>query len=213
MRIVAVTDIHGNMASTVALANILKKIEAELLLIAGDITHFSGGEIAKQILEPLLKLGVRVLAVMGNCDGKDVPKVLDELGINVHNARVEVKKVGVVRFGGSSVTPFSTIWEFSEEEIYSSLKRNYRSGDIVLTHAPPYRTRIDKTFSGIHAGSKGLRKFIEEEQPPICICGHIHEARGIDKIGETLVVNPGPLSRRYYAVIDSETWEVKLERL
>ncbi|CAB50566.1 metallophosphoesterase [Pyrococcus abyssi] len=213
MKIVAVTDIHGNKGSVVALAKVIEDLRPELILIAGDITHFGDGKVAEQILEPLLRLNIRVLAIMGNCDGRDVPRILERLGINVHNKRVKVKETGVVGLGGSNVTPFSTIWEFSDDEIYSSLKKNYKQGDIVLTHSPPYNTKLDRTFSGVHAGSKGLRMFLEEEQPPICICGHIHEARGIDEIGDTVIVNPGPLSRGYYAIVDTKTWSVELERL
>ncbi|AEC51839.1 hypothetical protein PNA2_0923 [Pyrococcus sp. NA2] len=210
MRIVAVTDIHGKKSSV---ASLVEKLEASVVLIAGDITHFGNGHEAEEILEPLLNSGVKVLAVMGNCDGRDVLQKIEELGISVHDKRVEIGGIGVVGFGGSNITPFSTIWEFSDDEIYNSLKRNYRDGDVLLTHAPPYGTKLDKTYSGVHAGSRGLRRFIEEEQPPLCACGHIHEGRGIERIGSSIAVNPGPLSRGYYALIDTDEWRVDLKRL
>ena len=34
-----------------------------------------------------------------------------------------------------------------------------------------------------------VRELIEEKQPKLLICGHIHEAAGTVKIGETTVVN------------------------
>lgn len=190
------------------LVDVVRREDVDVILIAGDITHFSGAEEAERVLSPLLTLEIPLLAVMGNCDGRDVLDFLEERGVSVHDKRVEIKGVGVVGFGGSNITPFSTIWEFSDDVIYSSLIRNYRQGDIVLTHAPPYGTKLDKTHSGIHAGSMGLRKFIEEKQPKLCICGHIHEGRGVEKIGNTIVVNPGPLARGYYAVIEGDSVEL-----
>jgi Icc-related predicted phosphoesterase len=55
---------------------------------------------------------------------------------------------------------------------------------------------------GTHVGSKSVRDFIEREQPDVVICGHIHEARGQDAIGRSKIVNCGPASKGYYAVIE-----------
>ncbi|HIP75163.1 MAG TPA: YfcE family phosphodiesterase [Thermococcus paralvinellae] len=202
MRIIAVTDIHGNFNKARELAGKIRGDEFDVILIAGDITHFEGKESAEKSLSYFLELGKPVYAVMGNCDGRDVLDLLEELGISLHDRRTEINGLGIVGFGGSNITPFSTIWEFQEEEIWESLNRNYCDGDILLMHVPPYGTKVDRTFTGLHVGSKALKRFIEEKQPPLVICGHIHEAGGIDKIGKTLIVNPGPLFKGYYAVID-----------
>ncbi|ADT83700.1 metallophosphoesterase family protein [Thermococcus barophilus] len=202
MRIIAITDIHGNENKVKWLVEKIKDEKFDVLLIAGDITHFKGRNSAEKSLKYLLELKKPVYAVMGNCDGRDVLDLLEELGINLHDKRIEINGIGIVGFGGSNITPFSTIWEFHDDEIWESLNKNYRDGDILLMHVPPYKTKVDKTFTGLHVGSKALRKFIEEKQPPLVICGHIHEARGVDEIGKTLIVNPGPLFRGHYAVID-----------
>jgi hypothetical protein len=47
-----------------------------------------------------------------------------------------------------------------------------------------------------------VREFIERRKPLVCFTGHIHEAPGIDTIGETRIVNPGPLGTRSYAYLD-----------
>lgn len=202
MRIVTVTDIHGRENKAKWLVEKIKKEDFDLILIAGDLTHFSGRESAKVILKHFETLEKPIYAVMGNCDGRDVLDLLEEKRINLHDKRVELGDLGIIGFGGSNITPFSTIWEFHDDAIWESLNRNYRDGDILLMHVPPYNTKVDRTFTGLHVGSKALRKFIEERQPPLVICGHIHEARGIDEIGKTLIVNPGPLFRGHYAIID-----------
>jgi len=211
MRIIAVTDIHGRGNKVKELLEHSKEQEPDLILIAGDITHFRGREAAYNILKEFINFGKPFYAVMGNCDGRDVLELLEELHISLHDKRVEFNGVGIVGIGGSNITPFSTIWEFSEEEIWEILTKNYQDGDIVLSHVPPKNTKVDKTFVGTHAGSKSLRKFIEEKQPPLVICGHIHEAIGIDEIGETIIVNPGPLSSGHYATIDFDEEKKKVK--
>ncbi|RLF76142.1 YfcE family phosphodiesterase [Thermococci archaeon] len=216
MRIAAITDIHGKVGKAEKLVERLEEEDFDLLLIAGDITNFQGRGKASEILDILERVGKPMFSIMGNCDGRDVLDLLEEKGISLHDKRLEFGGTGFVGFGGSNKTPFSTIWEFDDRELLKSLMRNYREGDVLLVHTPPYGTKVDRIYTGRHVGSKGLRRFIEEKQPPLVICGHIHEARGVDEIGRTLVVNPGPLFRSYYAMIyldEAGEIEISLERV
>ncbi|WP_456365124.1 metallophosphoesterase [Thermococcus sp.] len=214
MDILALTDIHGRAGKVRELVGAGLADDADLVLVTGDITNFGGGNEALNVLKPLLEVGRRIYTVFGNCDGRDVPKVLEELGVLVHNRRVQIDEVGIVGLGGSNPTPFRTIWELSEDEIRGVLVRNHRPGDFILSHVPPYGTKADLTRSGLHVGSRALREFIEEHRVPLVVTGHIHEARTVDRLGETVIVNPGPLFRGYYAwiTVKDET-EVELERL
>src|SRR5581483_1870053 len=71
-------------------------------------------------------------------------------------------------------------------------------------HAPPYGTGLDEApalddnMRPIHGGavmkpvgSKAVREAILKYQPPLSVHGHIHESRGVSKLGRTLAVNPG----------------------
>jgi Icc-related predicted phosphoesterase len=67
---------------------------------------------------------------------------------------------------------------------------------IAVIHCPPYQTRCDVLFDGQHIGSAALRRWIEQRQPRLTLHGHIHESPRIsgayfDRIGKTVVVNPG----------------------
>ncbi|MFQ5932395.1 MAG: hypothetical protein ACE5MM_08305 [Nitrospiraceae bacterium] len=68
-----------------------------------------------------------------------------------------------------------------------------------MTHQPPRETVTDRLRNGLHVGSESVRTFIKRMQPILCLTGHIHEGRGIDSIGRTTVVNPGPLWTGSYA--------------
>lgn len=88
--------------------------------------------------------------------------------------------------------------------------------DILITHGPPYLAGDEAPAFGAftnrnlkeNAGSKTLRTKIEEIQPKLVVCGHIHEGRGFYKIGETLVVNASILDGNYNHVHEPIVWEM-----
>jgi hypothetical protein len=49
-----------------------------------------------------------------------------------------------------------------------------------------------------------VRTFIETEQPDVAVVGHIHEGRGVERLGRTLVLNAGPLREGGYVVVDDD---------
>ena len=69
-------------------------------------------------------------------------------------------------------------------------------------HVPPYGYSLDlcpkldanmrmAAEEKIHAGSVGAKQVIEKYQPLLGLHGHIHESRGAQKSGRTLMINPG----------------------
>ena len=76
-------------------------------------------------------------------------------------------------------------------------KRNKTLPLIFISHNIPYNTKLDvvKDKNSYaykkHLGSWIARKFCEKYKPLLCIGGHIHEGKGKDKIGKTIVINPG----------------------
>lgn len=67
---------------------------------------------------------------------------------------------------------------------------------VFVLHSPPRDTRCDVIGAGLHVGSRAIRRFIEDTQPPLVLSGHIHESPRMtsawrDRIGRTIVVNPG----------------------
>jgi Icc-related predicted phosphoesterase len=67
---------------------------------------------------------------------------------------------------------------------------------LYVLHSPPRDTACDQARARAHVGSRAIRAFVERLQPPLVLCGHIHESPGVsgawrDAIGRTVVVNPG----------------------
>jgi Icc-related predicted phosphoesterase len=195
MDILAISDLHGSMEK--ALHDYLEKNKIDLIVIAGDITNFGPVELAEDILNEISSYNIPVVAVPGNCDPQGVSNQLDNsMAINIHGKSTSLKNVGICGFGGSNPTPFDTPLEFGEAEIFEELDKimvQIKDQDIkiLVTHAPPLNTNADKLPGGGHVGSKSIRKIIEQYQPNINICGHIHEAQSVDKIDETVIINPG----------------------
>ena len=204
MKILAVTDMHGDFRP---LINYLKTNQVDLIILAGDITHFGPAKLGEDILNEISSYDVPVMVIPGNCDPESIHGEIERSrAINIHARISVVKNVGICGFGGSNPTPFNTPLEFEEVEIYDEAKKALEGIKdhkitIFVTHAPPHGTKTDLLPSGEHAGSTSLRQVIEEFQPTINICGHIHESRGTDRIGRTQVVNPGKLDEGYACLI------------
>jgi hypothetical protein len=63
---------------------------------------------------------------------------------------------------------------------------------VLVIHAPPRNTKLDRAAEGQHFGSQAVRDFIEQAQPAYFYCGHIHEAAGqSDTLGRSHGWNVG----------------------
>jgi len=216
MRLLCISDLHGNRK---ALKRILHAAgEVEAVLLAGDITHFGTGDQAEELVKVARAECPVVMAVAGNCDSAAIDRRLVELGVSLMGRANVLDGVGF--YGVSSTPPWQDwMYELTEEQIAAALAagREQLGGvaqQVVLAHAPPHGTVVDRTRWGKHVGSKALRALIDEAKPAAVVCGHIHEAPGVERIGDTTVVNAGPGGRGRYAKIElHEGVEVQLHRV
>lgn len=205
MRIICFGDIHMSLGKFQDIPGI---DSADAVILNGDLTNFGGVDDAREIIGRVKDVNQTVYAQIGNLDQLEVNDYLQELGINLHGqARILDGKCCLIGVGGSNVAPFNYPTEFSEEQIsalldaaYSQAKELLEAADnsdmplILVNHMPPFGTEVDKLADGTHVGSPALREFIENIQPAVCLTGHIHEARGEDTIGSTIVINHGMIS-------------------
>ncbi len=211
MRLMAVSDMHGDLELLEALFDRAGPVDVALL--AGDLTNFGTESDAEAVVRLAERHAERVFAVAGNCDSAKIDWHLTELGVSL---AAEGAAVGEVGFYGVSATPpwMGTMYEISEQEIAAALDagleqlaRHAGSKEplrwrVLLAHAPPYGLKVDRVAGGSHVGSRALLEHIKRQAPAVVVCGHIHEARGIDRVGDTAVVNCGPAFRGYYVVIE-----------
>jgi len=189
MKIFAFVDMHG---SKKALENIfLKGKNADVVVCAGDFTIFGQGY--GQIMHVLNKIGKPVLLIHGNHEDDTMGEHMKNFSncYFIHNTHFDFGDYCFIGWGGGGFAFKDKTFEKNKEK----LKKLSKGKKIILvTHAPPYKTKIDKVH-GVHAGNKSIRHFIEEVHPCVAISGHLHECVGYDKIGKTVVINPGYMGR------------------
>jgi Icc-related predicted phosphoesterase len=206
MHILAITDLHGRENFNTEIKELMSSVD--VIIIAGDITNFGHAQDASSILQNIQLYNENILAIPGNCDHPDINDTLIRMGVNLHGTTRTIDNTAFYGLGGSGNTPFSTPQENSETAITSILnsfnKDNNLQYHIFVSHGPPANTKLDRTFLGTHAGSEAIKEFIGKFQPDVVICGHIHEARGVDMIGSTKMINPGPFPKHYATIELSE---------
>jgi uncharacterized protein len=189
MRALIFSDIHNDLAT-------LRKLiatDADYYIAAGDLVSWakgldSCGEILKEKSD-------RVWVLPGNHESAEqIASFCAKFGLrNFHDQVIEA---GGRKFGGlgySSPTPFNTPGEYSEEELDQRLKKfTGIEGLVMVCHAPPHDTDLDRIREGVHGGSRSVRNFIDAAQPDYFFCGHIHEGEGRKvRLGKTAAVNVG----------------------
>jgi uncharacterized protein len=115
----------------------------------------------------------------------------------------------LVSMGWTNPTPWNTFREAPEDvlagkidAVVSQIPDMERA--IFNFHAPPYGTGLDEapaldanlrpTHGGAvmkPVGSTAVREAILKHQPVLSVHGHIHESKGVKKLGRTLAMNPG----------------------
>lgn len=209
MKILAVSDIHGTFRGQEVAFQNCEAHAPDLALITGDITQFGPPEDAKNLLDDLSRK-VRTIALPGNCDPFEVLGAIDDSNAeNLHATKIKIDGLTFIGFGGSNPTPFNTIFELPEDEIFTSLNEllEFDKGrsTILVTHCPPKGYR-DEVLGRGNMGSEAIAQVVEKYKPRLVISGHIHEAYGVEELGTTTtIVNPGAAKEGRAALIQLET--------
>jgi hypothetical protein len=113
--------------------------------------------------------------------------------------------------GWSNRTPWHTPREEDEPQLmarYEAMLTQLRDphNAIFNFHVPPYGSTLDDApeltddlrprYAGnsmVPVGSRACRDVITQYKPLIGLFGHIHEAKGVVRLGKTLCINPGSM--------------------
>jgi Icc-related predicted phosphoesterase len=207
VRLVCLGDIHMALAAVARLGPVLATADAALLV--GDLTNFGDPPDAFRVVDAVRAHCPTVFAVTGNLDMPWVIDAFREAGISLHGEGRRLGGLGIFGCGGSNITPMDTPTELEEDDLRAALERGHAAvadaaQRLMVCHTPPYDTRLDRLVNGRPVGSPAVRAFIEARQPDVAVVGHIHEGRGIDRLGRTLVVNGGALREGNYSVVHDE---------
>ncbi|HTZ42100.1 MAG TPA: hypothetical protein VMC07_02770, partial [Candidatus Omnitrophota bacterium] len=117
------------------------------------------------------------------------------------------------------------------EKLFNRYKKENKERKVIfISHNIAYNTKLDriskkalkealkllkkrKTKNGRHYGSKMARRIIDQWQPVLSIGGHIHESYGKDKIGRTIMINPGSAHDGRAAIINLDEQKGKVNNI
>ncbi len=192
MRILHIGDIHCNIKYLRHLSQEVQDEEIDLIAIDGDV------ECNGEILRIIEGLGKNIVFVPGNMDDVAIAKLYAQKGYNIDANIKQLNDYTIIAgIGGLSIySSLNTIKKKLGQKPYTKMQK------IILAHHPPKTKQTDLALGRVHAGLKELTDLILEYKPILYMHGHIHEALGHEYIGETLIVNAGPLAQGKYAVID-----------
>lgn len=211
LKILVFSDMHGNRRSVDIAKRIVEKDGHDMIVYLGDFSEKIGDVRSNEDDLNYMVSNLGTLAelklLFGNCDTPELAGQIEDHGLSLHNKAAFKGKLVLVGRGGSHPTPFHTPSEFSESQIEGDLTKILDDAAkhspeklILFTHEPPSRTNADK-IPDAHVGSDALRHIIEKYQPNLNVCGHIHEAKGSDFIGDTKIINVGQSSSGHFLEI------------
>jgi uncharacterized protein len=188
-RILVFSDIHNDARALEKLMD----IDADYYFAAGDLVSWARG--LDKMAEAMKRRAGQMYVLPGNHESEtDIADFCERHGfVNFHGGTLEIGGKHVVGLGYSTPTPFDTPGEYSEEEMATRLQKFATlAPSVLICHAPPLDTDLDRIRTGLHAGSRAVREFIEKYQPRYFFCGHIHEAEGVViQMGATRAQNVG----------------------
>ncbi len=214
VKILGFADFHGNIESVRRASDLVSFERPSLVVVAGDLANW-GMRLAEDALEELSKSVQKVLFVPGNMDDPALANWRDtERIVCLHAKRIVHDGILFIGLGGAVRSPFRAPFEFQEDEASRALAQAVQTSStqnmVLVSHCPPKNTKLDLAGGTRHVGSEAVRRFIEERKPLLVVCGHIHEAQGVDSVGRVPVVNVGSAAHGHYASISLDR-PVKIE--
>jgi uncharacterized protein len=193
-KILAFSDLHRDLGVARDLAE--RSAEVDVVIGAGDFASVHEG--LTEAIEALSAIKTPTVVVPGNnetedalraaCDGWEAATVL-------HGDGAEIDGLSFYGLGaGVPVTPWD--WSFDlDEEAAAAKLAGCPAGAVLVVHSPPLG-HCDASSAGEHLGSTAVLEAIEQKQPRLAVCGHIHESWGAEStVGSTPVFNLGPEGR------------------
>jgi len=191
MKFLAAGDFHNDHALAMSLAKQAKRENVDAVILNGDIVEDNQPH---GIVGHFSSVNKNIFLIHGNHESAATTDFLTQKygAHNLHEYSKMLGEIGIFGVGGANVG----LSVLSDKEFFDTLSRSHEyikdaKKKIMVTHIHPSGTSMEK-LSQFVQGSIGVRKAVEKFQPDILICGHVHEAEGIEEmIGKTKVINVG----------------------
>ena len=191
MRLLAFSDLHRDLGSAAALVE--RSSDFDAVIAAGDFANQHDG--LEETIAALAAIETPTILVPGNNETEDALRASCEgwaAATVLHGESTEIG--GTTFFGlgaGIPTTPWDWSFDLDEREAEERLGA-CPQGAVLVLHSPPHG-HCDRSGAGQHLGSQAILDAIAQQQPPLAVCGHIHEAWGErSQVGPTEIANLGP---------------------
>ena len=193
MKLLAFSDLHRDLDAAADL--VASSGVADVVIGAGDFGSVHEG--VRETIAALATITTPTLLVPGNNETEEeLRAAVAESGWDaatvLHGGGASIGGVEFYGLGaGVPTTPWDWSFDLTEDEAAARLA-DCPQGAVLIVHSPP-RGHCDRSAAGEHLGSVAILATIEMKQPPLVVCGHIHEAWGDrSEIDGTTIANLGP---------------------
>jgi Icc-related predicted phosphoesterase len=191
VKLLAFSDLHRDLDQAAEL--VAMSAEADVVIGAGDFASVHEG--LDETIEALAGIETPAVLVPGN---NETEEALREAAASwsaatvLHGAGTAIEGIEFYGLGaGIPTTPWD--WSFDlDDEAATAMLADCPQDAVLVLHSPP-KGHCDSNGPDMHFGSPALLKAIEEKNPQLAVCGHIHESWGCEsRISATPVRNLGP---------------------
>ena len=191
MRVLAFSDLHRDLDRAARLVEM--SADADVVIGAGDFASVHEG--LEETIGALAGIEAPTVLVPGNNETEEALREAANAwaaATVLHGGGTEIEGVPFFGLGaGIPITPWDWSFDLSDEDATERLAA-CPNGAVLVVHSPPHG-HADASSAGDHLGSPAILAAIEDKQPRLAVCGHIHDSWGErSRVGETEVVNLGP---------------------
>jgi Icc-related predicted phosphoesterase len=227
MKIMFISDTHGRHNEITSLYGELPYVD--MIIHSGDCTRYGEYEETDLFLLWYSQQNAKhKVLIAGNHDfvfqNKQRTKQLLELNHTITYLEDEYINIDGIGIYGSPWSPIYGMWAFMKhrntemDEVWRKVPTD-GSVDILVTHTPRYGRHDISVRGNYHVGCEMLANRINDIQPKVHVCGHIHECGGmiVEETYETptkgmISLNASLLDTQYYLsnciwIWDTETNE------
>jgi Icc-related predicted phosphoesterase len=208
MKFTTISDTHGKH-------NYLQLPAGDVLIHAGDVSSMGKEYEVLNFLDWFAKQDYEYkIFIAGNHDfyfermpDADIQNIIPKNVIYLNDSGVTINGINI---WGSPISPWFYDWAFNRHR-GEPIKKHWdmipSNTDILITHGPVFGI-LDYTNSGMRVGCEDLLVKVQEVKPKFHICGHIHEAYGMQEKDGTTFINASVLNEKYVLVNEPIVFEL-----
>jgi Icc-related predicted phosphoesterase len=191
VKLLAFSDLHADLVQAERLVEM--SADADVVVGAGDFA--TQHERLEPTINSLSAITTPTVLVPGNNETEAALREATadwEAATVLHGTGAEVAGIPFYGLGaGVPETPWGWSFDLGEQTAAEMLAACPTSALLVL-HSPP-KGHCDRDGADVSLGSEAILAAIEDKQPRLALCGHIHDSWGVrDMAGATQVANLGP---------------------